>query len=97
MLQEIISQHPPKIIQGRRIKLRYIHLGQKNPIRLIIHGNQTKNVPDSYKRYLTKALRKRLKILGTPVLIEFKQNKNPYIADRKVAKRSSLRKYSRSK
>ena len=97
MLQEIISQHPPKIIQGRRIKLRYIHLGQKNPIRLIIHGNQTKNVPDSYKRYLTKALRKRLKILGTPVLIEFKQNKNPYIADRKVAKRSNSRKYSRSR
>ena len=51
MLQEIISQHPPKIIQGRRIKLRYIHLGQRNPIRLIIHGNQTKNVPYSYKRY----------------------------------------------
>ena len=97
MLQEIISQHPPKIIQGRRIKLRYIHLGQKNPIRLIIHGNQTKNVPDSYKRYLTKALRKRLKILGTPVLIEFKQNKNPYIADRKVAKRSNSRKYSRNR
>lgn len=97
MLQEIISQHPPKIIQGRRIKLRYIHLGKRNPIRLIIHGNQTKNVPYSYKRYLSKALRKRLKILGTPVLIEFKQNKNPYIADRKVTKRSSLRKYSRNR
>ena len=97
MLQEIISQHPPKIIQGRRIKLRYIHLGQRNPIRLIIHGNQTKNVPYSYKRYLSKALRKRLKILGTPVLIEFKQNKNPYIADRKVTKRSSSRKYSRNR
>ena len=97
ILQKIISKHPPKIINGRRIKLRYMHLGDTSPIRFIIHGNQTKNVPGSYKRYLTKALRKRLKILGTPVLIEFKQNKNPYIADRKVAKRSNSRKHSRSR
>ena len=82
MLQEIISKHPPKVVQGRRIKLRYMHLAKTNPIRFIIHGNQTKNIPDSYKRYLCKAFRKKLKLLATPVLIEFKQNKNPYVKKR---------------
>ena len=88
MLQEVVSKHPPKIIQGRRIKLRYMHLVRTNPIHFIIHGNQTKNVPDSYKRYLCKAFRKKLKLLATPVLIEFKQNENPYVKERKIRKRS---------
>ena len=88
MLQEIVSKHPPKIVQGRRIKLRYMHLVKTNPIRFIIHGNQTKNIPDSYKRYLCKSFRKKLKLLATPVLIEFKQNENPYVKERKIKKRS---------
>lgn len=88
MLHEIISKHPPKIIQGRRIKLRYMHLGQTNPIRFIVHGNQTKNIPDSYKRYICNALRKKLKLLATPVLIEFRQNVNPYVKERNARKKT---------
>ena len=87
MLQEVVSKHPPKIVRGRRIKLRYMHLVKTNPIRFVIHGNQTKNIPDSYKRYLCKAFRKKLKLLATPVLIEFKQNENPYVKKRKIRKR----------
>ena len=101
ILQKIILKHPPKIINGRRIKLRYMHLGDTCPIRFIIHGNQTKNVPDSYKRYLSKAITKELKLLGTPVLIEFKQSENPYkgkrniLTKRQINKRARLIKYSK--
>ena len=101
ILQKIISKHPPKIINGRRIKLRYMHLGDTCPIRFIIHGNQTKNVPDSYKRYLSKAITKELKLVGTPVLIEFKQSENPYkgkrniLTKRQINKRARLIKYSK--
>ena len=101
ILQKIISKHPPKIINGRRIKLRYMHLGDTSPIRFIIHGNQTKNVPDSYKRYLSKAITKELKLVGTPVLIEFKQSENPYkgkrniLTKRQINKRARLIKYSK--
>ena len=101
ILQKIISKHPPKIINGRRIKLRYMHLGNTNPIRFIIHGNQTKNVPDSYKRYLSKAITKELKLVGTPVLIEFKQSENPYkgkrniLTKRQINKRARLIKHSK--
>ena len=101
ILQKIISKHPPKIINGRRIKLRYMHLGDTSPIRFIIHGNQTKNVPDSYKRYLSKAITKELKLVGTPVLIGFKQSENPYkgkrniLTKRQINKRARLIKYSK--
>ena len=65
-----------------------MHLGKTNPIRFIVHGNQTKNIPDSYKRYICNALRKKLKLLATPVLIEFRQNVNPYVKERNVRKKT---------
>ncbi len=78
-----------------------MHLGDTCPIRFIIHGNQTKNVPDSYKRYLSKAITKELKLIGTPVMIEFKQSENPYkgkrniLTKRQINKRVRLIKYSK--
>ena len=101
MLQNAVLKHPPKIINGRRIKLRYMHLGSTNPIRLIIHGNQTKGVPESYKKYLSKMLRKKMNLLGTPVLIELKNSENPFkgkkniLSKRQINKRRRLIRYNK--
>ena len=84
------------MVQGRRIKLRYAHLGGTDPIRIIIHGNQTERVPDSYKRYLAGVFRKQLNLIGTPVLIDFKHGDNPFkgkkniLTQRQVNKRKRL-------
>ena len=78
MLEEIVTAHVPPLVHGRRIKLRYAHSGGHNPPRIIIHGNQTDHVPDSYKRYMIKAFIERLKLEGTPVVIQFKTGENPY-------------------
>lgn len=53
-----------------------------NPPTIIIHGNQTTEVPASYKRYLENTFRKVLKIMGTPIRIEFRTSENPF-EDRK--------------
>jgi GTP-binding protein len=101
MMEEAVLKHPPKIINGRRIKLRYMHLGTTDPIRLIIHGNQTKSIPSSYKKYLSKALGKSLNLLATPVLIEFKNSDNPFkgkkniLSKRQINKRRRLIKYNK--
>lgn len=78
ILQDCIEQHLPPLVHGRRIKLRYVHLGGHNPLRVIIHGNQTDHVPEAYRRYLANSFRKALKLVGTPILIEFRQGDNPY-------------------
>ena len=65
-------------MDGRRIKLRYAHAGGQNPPLIIIHGNQTGKVPNSYQRYLEKVFRRELDLVGTPVRIEFKTGDNPY-------------------
>jgi GTP-binding protein len=56
ILEDAVADHPPPMVNGRRIKLRYAHAGGRNPPRVVVHGNQTERVPDSYRRYLEKGL-----------------------------------------
>lgn len=78
LLTHAVEKNPPPMVQGRRIKLRYAHLGGNNPPIIVIHGNQTTAVPASYKRYLENFFRKQLKLVGTPVKLIFKTGENPY-------------------
>ena len=78
ILAQAVSEHPPPLIRGRRIKLRYAHLGGHDPVRVIIHGNQTRHVPDNYRRFLEGRFREQLRLTGTPVLVQFKYGENPY-------------------
>lgn len=78
ILQDAVTAHQPPMVGGRRIKLRFAHLGGHNPPIIVIHGNQTSQVPNSYRRYLENEFRKVFKLEGTPIRVEFKQNANPY-------------------
>lgn len=78
VLEDAIIEHQPPLVRGRRIKLRYAHLGGNNPPLIIIHGNQIDSVPDAYKRYLEKVYQGVLKLSGTPLRIQFKGGENPY-------------------
>ncbi len=72
------ADHQPPLVRGRRVKLKYAHAGGYNPPRIVIHGNQVHDLPDSYKRYLMNYYRKALKIMGTPIKIEFREGDNPF-------------------
>ena len=78
ILEDAVKEHQPPLVHKRRIKLRYCHAGAMNPPTIIIHGNQTAKVPDAYRRYLENTFRKALKIMGTPIRIEFRSGDNPY-------------------
>ncbi|WP_094751722.1 ribosome biogenesis GTPase Der [Psychromonas sp. CD1] len=73
-----VGDHNPPMVQSRRVKLRYAHAGGYNPPLIVIHGNQVKKLPDSYKRYLMNYFRRSLKIMGTPIRIEFREGSNPF-------------------
>lgn len=83
VLQDCVTAHQPPLVHGRRIKLRYAHAGGQNPPIIVIHGNQTSQVPAHYTRYLEKNFRRALKLHGTPIRIEYKSSENPF-ADRKI-------------
>lgn len=78
ILQDAVAEHPPPLVRGRRIKLRYAHAGGRNPPVVVIHGNQTEAVPGHYARYLEKHFRQALELHGTPLRVEFKAGENPY-------------------
>lgn len=82
MLEDAITAHPPPLVHGRRIKLRYAHCGGHNPLVIVIHGNQTEDLPLSYQRYLSKYFIKALNLESTPVKIICKSGENPYAGKR---------------
>lgn len=77
-LESAVMAHPPPMVRGRRIRLRYAHQGGRNPPVIVIHGNQTDKLPESYRRYLINRFRKAFKLKGTPVRLAFKTSKNPF-------------------
>ena len=77
-LQNAVRAHEPPMVRGRRIRLRYAHQGGRNPPVIVIHGNQTEQVPDAYRRYLINRFRKVFKLMGTPVRLTFRTSDNPY-------------------
>ena len=103
ILEDAVSDHQPPLVRGRRIKLRYAHAGGKNPPIIVIHGNQTNEVPNHYTRYLEKTFRKALDLHGTPVRIEYRTTDNPYagkknkLTPRQVAKKRRMMKHVKKK
>ena len=78
MIAAVERQSPPKTGLIRP-KLRYAHQGGINPPRIIIHGNALDRVPESYKRYLQGYFRDKFELIGTPLAIEFRTGRNPYV------------------
>jgi GTP-binding protein len=72
------EDHNPPLVRSRRVKMKYAHAGGYNPPVVVIHGNQVDDLPDSYKRYLMNYYRKSLKVMGTPIRIEFREGANPF-------------------
>ncbi|KTD23098.1 GTP-binding protein EngA [Legionella lansingensis] len=103
LLQDVVSQHTPPMVRGRRIKLRYAHAGGHNPPIIVIHGNQLESLPDSYKRYLNNAFVSHLGLVGTPLKLEFKGSVNPFkdkknkLTQRQIKKKKRLMKRVKKK
>jgi GTP-binding protein len=103
VLAEAVTEHQPPLVRGRRIKLRYAHAGGHRPPIIVIHGNQTEEVPHSYQRYLMNVFRKAFRLVGTPVRLEFKTSDNPYkgrrntLTPRQQHKKKRLLKFHKKK
>ena len=79
IMQEAVECRTPMQVRGRRIKLRFAHVGGKNPLKIVIHGNQTHLLPQNYQRYLERFFQQSLRLHGTRVKLRFISNTNPYV------------------
>ena len=78
LIDAVARQAPPRAGLVRP-KLRYAHQGGVNPPIIVVHGTALASVPASYRRYLEGVFRKAFGLVGTPMRIEFKTGRNPYV------------------
>lgn len=101
ILEAAVQEHQPPLVRGRRIKLRYAHQGGRNPPLVVIHGNQTDDLPNSYRRYLTNRFRESFQLKGTPLRLEFRSGENPFegrrntLTPRQQRKRQRLKRFTK--
>ena len=78
LLAAVERQAPPRAGLARP-KLRYAHQGGRNPPTIVVHGNSIGAIPASYRRYLEGVFREAFGLSGTPLRIEFRSGRNPYV------------------
>ena len=96
VLKEAVFNQQPSMSGRFRPKLRYAHAGGKNPPKIVIHGNNLKELKDSYTKYLENFFRNKLSLGETPLSILYKEQSNPFknkpnkLTDRQIKKRKRL-------
>ncbi len=76
-----LERHQAPLVEGRRLKLRYITQAKARPPTFIVFGTRAEQTPEDYQRYLVNGLRETFKLPGTPIRLQFRGTTNPY-ADR---------------
>ena len=76
------TAYQPPLARGHTPKLKYAHPGGANPPTIIIHGSRTKHIAEGYRRYLENFFRKRYRLEGTPIRVEFRDSDNPFAGKR---------------
>lgn len=76
--EETLARHPPPLVDGRRLKLRYITQVKARPPTFILFGTRTERLPADYQRYLVNSLRAAFDMPGTPIRLQLRTSKNPY-------------------
>lgn len=95
IMRTAVDEHQPPLVHGRCVKLKYAHAGGYNPPIVVIHGTQVKNLPDSYKHYLMNYFRRSLKMMGTPIRIQFNEAANPFASRHNTLTPTQLHKRKR--
>jgi GTP-binding protein len=76
-LEAALAQHAPPLVNGRRLKFRYMSQSKTRPPTFYLSSN-LKDAPESYLRYLTNQLRDQFDMPGVPIRLMIRTGKNPY-------------------
>ena len=77
--EQALERHPPPLVAGRRLKLRYITQAKARPPTFVAFGTRAEQMPEDYQRYLVNGLRETFDLPGTPIRLQLRGTKNPYV------------------
>jgi GTP-binding protein len=77
--EQTLARHPPPLVDGRRLKLRYVTEAKARPPTFVVFGTRAERIPEDYRRYLVNNLRESFDLPGTPIRLELRGTKNPFV------------------
>jgi GTP-binding protein len=78
-LEVMLESHPPPLVQGRRLRIRYATQIKTRPPTFALFVSRPSDLPDHYLRYLASGLREDFDLEGLPIRITLRKGKNPYV------------------
>ncbi|HXP77416.1 MAG TPA: ribosome biogenesis GTPase Der [Stellaceae bacterium] len=77
-LEAAQARHPPPLVSGRRLRLRYMTQANIRPPTFALFASKPGDLPESYRGYLVKLLREDFDLPGVPIRMMLRKGKNPY-------------------
>jgi GTP-binding protein len=78
-LASAVERHPPPLIRGHRLKLRYISQIKERPPTFALFAGGGGDLPDDYERYLVNGLRDAFDLTGVPIRLLLRRGRNPFV------------------
>jgi GTPase len=79
--EHALERHPPPLVEGRRLKLRYVTQAKARPPTFLAFGTRAERIPEDYSRYLVNSLRETFDLPGTPIRLQLRGTKNPFVEE----------------
>ena len=76
--EQALSRHQPPMVEGRRLKLRYLTQAKARPPTFVLFGTRAEATPEEYRRYLVNGLRETFDLPGVPIRLHCRGTENPY-------------------
>ena len=77
-LEQMLAAHPPPLIKGRRLRLKYATQTEVSPPQFVFFSSQKASVPEAYIRYLRNGLIDDFEYDGIPLRLSVRSARNPY-------------------
>jgi GTP-binding protein len=79
-LEGALAQHPPPLVAGRPIRIRYATQIKSRPPTFALFVSKPRDLPESYLRYLAGSLRDSFELDGVPIRMVMRKGRNPYVS-----------------
>jgi GTP-binding protein len=77
-LEGVLEHHPPPLVKGRRVKIRYMTQVKSRPPTFMLSVSQDDGLPEAYLRYLENGIRETFGMPGVPLRLLARKGGNPF-------------------
>jgi len=77
-LQAVMAYNPPPSVGGKTITPKFISQIATRPPTFSLNVSRAGNLPPSYQRFITNAIRDEFELHGIPIRVLFRSPSNPY-------------------